>query len=103
MFKMIGTTGSTFNGVFQTSAGAVGFRPIGGDQFRVRVEPRNGAVLALDGWTQPNGQKRYSTVVNGTDALVSAVAQGIAAVAAQSPVKTTKEIVITQEVAPYFA
>lgn len=76
MFKtMYGTTNAIFTVVTGNAAGRVGYRDIGSNQFRVRVEPTQGTLPLGSGWSTPSSdQKRYSKVVNGTDGLVQALA-----------------------------
>jgi len=89
-FSLTGTTGSTFTGVQAFKAGKIGYRNIGGDQYRVRVEPNNGSKLSFDSsWKTPNtdGLNRYSVVVSGVDSLVQTVAAASRVLAAASIVE----------------
>jgi hypothetical protein len=77
---MTGTNGSTFKVVAEFGNGRIGYREIGGGQFRIRVVPENGTALKLDNWKQPDAsQNRYSLVVTGKDALLEALAAAAAA------------------------
>jgi hypothetical protein len=79
MITITGTSGAPFTTVVETSAGAIGFRSLGHEGFRVRVVPanNNGTHLNLSGWKQigEDGQNRYSKVVDNKEALELAVRQ----------------------------
>lgn len=92
-FTLAGTTGSTFQGVQTFAAGSIGYRAIPGereDGFRIRVVPSNGKTLEFgEGWKTPDSDgNRYSTVVEGLDALVQTVAAATRVLAAASIVST---------------
>ena len=90
-FTMKGTEASSvFTGTQTFVAGSIGYRNIGGEQFRIRVVPNNGAKLDFGaGWKTPgdDGQNRYSTVVTGLDALVQTVSAATRVLAAASIVE----------------
>lgn len=81
--KMTGTTGSSYKTAFVAESGhaAVGYRDIGGGQFRVRLEAASGnqgskilAAVVLPGWQKPDSERRFSTVTtNPVDAVTQAV------------------------------
>jgi hypothetical protein len=79
---MVGVEGITYTTSLTTKHGRVGFRSIGGDRFRVRVEPANGNVFTFpSNWKtpeKPGRNPRYSTVVTGQAELASAIALGAA-------------------------
>lgn len=100
MFEtMTGTTGSTFSVVSKSKSGKIGVRNIGGDSFRVRVEPAAGVKLAFpSGWTTPGGgQNRYSnTAVDAiSTAALIATAQKALDAASLVGVTVVQEKVIT--------
>ncbi len=81
---------ASYTQVLSTKNGALGFRDIGGSQFRVRVEPTNSKVILPSGWKTPDSyDKRFSIVVNGTAQLAAAVATGASALTAVSSVSST--------------
>jgi hypothetical protein len=88
-FTLAGTTGSTFQGLQQFAAGSIGYRNIGGDQFRIRVVPTGKANLVFDSnWTTPSyAQNRHSVVVSGTEQLVQTIAAATRVLAAASIVE----------------
>ncbi|MCX6778626.1 MAG: hypothetical protein NTU97_00125 [Candidatus Magasanikbacteria bacterium] len=84
-FSMAGTE-RTFKYVVValTPKGRVGYRDLGNELFRVRVEPQNGSTAELgtnflreNGWKQPgdNNQNRFSRVLNlnGPDNVIEVV------------------------------
>jgi hypothetical protein len=73
---MKGTSGAGFTLVGVFRSGRVGYRNIGGDQVRVRVEPRNGYKLTFpQGWSTPTSSTpRHSIVVYGSQNLQAAIA-----------------------------
>ncbi len=64
--KMTGTTGTTYTPLFATIKGRVGIRNLGGETFRVRIQPAKDTKLSLpNGWTTPGyseNTRRYSIV-----------------------------------------
>lgn len=80
---MYGTSGATFNVVASFEGGRVGYRSIGTDQYRVRVEPAKGHSFEFPkGWKVPGeeGQNRYSIVVSGLASLLAAISTASAIV-----------------------
>jgi hypothetical protein len=88
-FQMAGTEGSfQYVVVALGTEGRIGFRPLG-DMARVRIEPKDGASYGvvrrmdeeLQGsdfeWKTPNGQFRFSTVIDGNEGLREALEVGI--------------------------
>ena len=79
---LTGTSGAAFTVVRKMEAGVVGYRSLGGDQYRVRVEPfatAAGGRVAFDSdWNGPTGDpkaRRFSKVVseeNLADTIVEA-------------------------------
>ena len=70
---MKGSTGSNFTLVAVTTTARLGYRDLGLNQFRVRVEPQEGAKFSFpSGWRSPEtstpgaNTNRYSIVVLGT-------------------------------------
>lgn len=76
-----GTTGTVFTVVAQNGERTVAFRPLGGGEYRVRVNTEAPLKPLGAGWTQPSSeQKRHSIVVNSVDGLLRAVALGTFAI-----------------------
>lgn len=65
---MTGTTGTKYNPLFASPKGRVGVRNLGGNSFRVRIQPSNGVELTLPSdWTRPensSNRNRYSVVTS---------------------------------------
>lgn len=75
--KMTGSTNTTFIPVGGSPAGRVGFRSLGNEGYRVRVEPFNGSSIDLPSFSSKGSH--YSTVVNNVEALAKAVAEATSA------------------------
>ena len=81
---MTGTSGAAFTVATVINGTAIGYRDIGGGQFRVRVDPAVEGIK-LSGWTAPGGgQNRFSKVVTGVEALSAAVVEAAKAVKSTS-------------------
>lgn len=100
--KMIGTTGTTFTVVGVFPAGHIGYRDIGGGQFRVRIaeyQTKESLSSLLPTWKQPDEYnvrtRRFSTVVTGVEGLGEAIAVGSQALSVAS-----KGVVSTPAPAP---
>lgn len=99
LFFMAGTEGTgEYMVPLTTSLGAVGYRCLSGDRFRLRVEPVGDAVETLApsfpsaDWKQPGqgGQNRFSTVISGGyEALGAALAKAVAALSTDQPGRVT--------------
>lgn len=80
-----GTSGASFDVVGSFKAGKVAYRPLSGNEFRIRVPLNGSQKLDLTGWNEPcDSQNRYSKVVNGVGALSIAIAEATAALTAAS-------------------
>lgn len=84
---MIGTSGSSFTVVFNGTNGQVGYRPLGGGQYRVRFVPVNTSTPAPKGFSV-SGSKQfaYSSVVYELG-LASALCAAKAAAGFETAVK----------------
>lgn len=85
MYTIIGTEGSVYQSVAEfNEVGAVGYRDLGDNEYRVRVVPFNGNEFYLpNGWKQPGkDQNRYSKRVKGSANLVLTLQQALDALEA---------------------
>lgn len=99
LFFMAGTEGTgEYMVPLATSQGAVGYRCLSGERFRLRVEPVGDDVETLAAafpspdWKQPGqgGQHRFSTVISGGyEALAAALTKAVAALSADQPGQVT--------------
>lgn len=92
-FTMVGTEGTGEYVGLATDNGQVGFRDLGGGEFRVRVEPADGREETLaphfPGWKTGigGGAFRYSTVIStGETGLRQALTQALTALLATGEV-----------------
>ena len=82
---MTGTTGSHYDVIFQNANGAVGFRALSGEKFRVRlVSSGAGEVCTPHGsanWKKPgeDGQNRFSAEAYSVIELTQHVAAAVKA------------------------
>lgn len=97
-FTMVGTEGTGEYVGLATDNGQVGFRDLGGGEFRVRVEPAAGREETLaphfPGWKTGIGGKefRYSTVVStGETGLRQALTQALTALLATGEVSEVSQ------------
>jgi hypothetical protein len=87
LFYMAGTEGTgEYVVLIDTTHGRVGYRNLGGNRFRVRVEPKRARKTLVRffppcKWKQPGdaGQDRFSIVVDGEEALKSVLSRAVKA------------------------
>ncbi len=100
-FFMEGTDGTgEYRVLMINSLGRIGVRPLNDGHFRVRVEPASEAAAAFiaqhltwaNDWSQPDGQFRFSKVVNGDDdSLDKAIREAMTALGVATVVNASSD------------